>query len=70
MVPEIYRYLDVSDIAGLIAPRPLLIEMGVHDTCFPIEDQLQGWEALWTDIRPGEHMFAANRAFELFAKYL
>jgi len=45
-VPQIYKYFDVPDIAGLIAPRPLLIEMGVYDTCFLIEDQLAGFEAL------------------------
>ncbi|NPV48466.1 MAG: prolyl oligopeptidase family serine peptidase [Armatimonadetes bacterium] len=83
MVPGIYKYFDVHDIAGLIAPRPLLIEMGVHDTCFFIEDQLASWERLqeiyraagaeadlWCDIHPGEHMFANNKAHEFFGKYL
>jgi hypothetical protein len=67
----------------LIAPRPLLIEMGVHDTCFPIEEQLRGFEGvrriysaagvkdrLWADVHPGEHAFAANKAFDFFDRYL
>ena len=71
------------DIAGLIAPRPLLLEMGVHDTCFPIEHTLKGYEGvkkiykaagaeerLWADIHPGPHAFAANKAFDFFRKYL
>ncbi len=83
MVPQIFKYFDTSDIAGLIAPRPVLIEMGVHDTCFPIEDQLTGFETLkqiyqaagvpellWADIHPGEHAFAANKAFDFFGQYL
>ncbi len=83
IVPEVFKYFDTHDIAGLIAPRPLLIEMGVHDTCFPIEDQLRGYERLrriyeaagagadlWADIHPGEHAFANNRAYEFFGKYL
>ena len=83
VVPDIYRYFDTHDIAGLIAPRPLLIEMGVHDTCFPIEDQLRGFEGvrriydaagvedrLWADVHPGEHAFAANKAFDFFDRYL
>lgn len=83
VVPDIYRYLDTHDIAGLIAPRPLLIEMGVHDTCFPIEDQLRGFEGvrriydaagvedrLWADVHGGEHAFAANKAFDFFDRYL
>ncbi|MCE5215674.1 dienelactone hydrolase family protein [bacterium] len=83
IVPEIFRYFDTHDIAGLIAPRPLLVEMGVHDTCFYIEDQLVSYERLrkiyeaagvgedlWADMHPGEHGFAANKAYEFFGKYL
>ncbi len=83
MVPQIYKYLDVPDIAGLIAPRPLLIEMGIHDTCFFIEDQLRGFEAvqriyqaagcadrLWADVHPHEHAFAGDKAYDFFDKYL
>jgi len=83
IVPEIHKYFDTHDIAGLIAPRPLLVEAGVHDTCFPIEDQLISIEAikriyaaagaeedLWVDIHPGEHGFANNKAHAFFGKYL
>jgi len=79
IVPDIFKYFDTSDIAGLIAPRPLLIEMGVHDTCFPIENQLLGYRHLETiyraagaagvleaDLHPGEHAFAAGKAYEFF----
>ncbi len=30
-VPHLYEYLDMGDIAALIAPRPLLIETGTRD---------------------------------------
>jgi dipeptidyl aminopeptidase/acylaminoacyl peptidase len=83
IVPEIYRYFDTHDIAGLIAPRPLLVEVGMHDTCFPIDHQMISVRAieriyeaagvpedLWIDIHPGPHAFAANKAFEFFEKYL
>ncbi len=83
IVPDVYKYFDTHDIAGMIAPRPLMIEMGVHDTCFFIEDQLKGFEGvkriyeaagvaedLWADIHPGEHGFANNKAYEFFGKYL
>ncbi len=83
IVPEIFKWLDTHDIAGLIAPRPLLVEMGYHDTCFFIEDQLISYRAvkriyeaagaaddLWLDLHPGEHGFAGNKAFEFFEKYL
>ncbi|MBU0609500.1 MAG: hypothetical protein KKI08_16560 [Armatimonadetes bacterium] len=55
----------------------------MYDTCFFIEDQLAGWEALkkiyaaagveedlWADLHPGEHAFADNPAHEFFRKYL
>lgn len=83
IVPNIYRYFDTDDIAGLIAPRPLLLEMGIYDDCFPIHDLLKGYEGvrkiyraagreenLWADIFPGPHSFAGNKAFEFFQKYL
>ena len=83
MIPGVYRFFDVPDIAGLIAPRPLLIEMGVQDSGFFIEEQLMAFdhlkriydaagagEDLWQDMHPGEHAFANNRAHEFFGKYL
>ncbi len=83
ILPGIYRYFDTDDIAGLIAPRPLLLEMGIFDDCFYIEDQLAGYEGvrriyeaagapgdLWADVFPGPHSFAANKAFEFFRRYL
>ncbi|MFA5393470.1 MAG: alpha/beta hydrolase family protein [Candidatus Ratteibacteria bacterium] len=83
LVPGIHRYFDTDDIAGLIAPRPLLLDMGIYDNCFYIQDLLKGYEGvkkiyqaagvadrLWTDIHPEGHAFGGNKAFEFFKKYL
>jgi Dipeptidyl aminopeptidases/acylaminoacyl-peptidases len=83
IVPEIYKYFDTHDIAGLIAPRPLLLEMGIYDTCFPIQQLLKGYEGvrkiyegagaidkLWKDVYPKGHSFGGNKAFDFFKKYL
>lgn len=83
IVPDIYKYFDTHDIAGLIAPRPLLLEMGIYDDCFPLQYLLKGYEGvkriyeaagvadcLHTDIHPGPHAFAGNKAFAFFKKYL
>ena len=83
VVPHIFTHFDTHDIAGLIAPRPLLVEMGVHDTCFPIEAMLKGYEGirriyraagaedrLWADVHPGEHAFAGNKAYAFFDRHL
>lgn len=32
-VPHLFEYLDMGDIAALIAPRPLFVETGDHDPC-------------------------------------
>ncbi len=36
-VPHICRYFDMAELAGLIAPRPLVIVSGEKDSIFPIE---------------------------------
>lgn len=35
-IPHIFTYADMGDIAGLIAPRPLLIEAGHDDPIYPV----------------------------------
>jgi len=82
-VPHIYKYVDVGHTIGCLAPRPLLIESGVDDTCYylysareAIEIAKDIYEAagasdkLEIDIFPGEHAFAGNKAFSFFDKYL
>jgi dienelactone hydrolase len=83
VLPDIYRYLDTHDIAGLMAPRPLLLEMGIYDNCFYIQDLLKGYagvkriydaagvgERLWADTFPGPHAFGGRKTEEFFARYL
>ncbi|MBQ1492699.1 MAG: hypothetical protein IIZ39_12135 [Blautia sp.] len=36
-VPHLWEHFDMGDLAGLIAPRPLVIVNGLHDTIFPAE---------------------------------
>ena len=36
-IPGIYNEFDMAELAGLIAPRPLVIVSGQHDGIFPIE---------------------------------
>lgn len=83
IVPEIFRYFDTDDIAGLIAPRPLLIEMAAFDECFFLQDTLKGFEGvkriyssagaesfLHADVHSRGHSFGGGKAFEFFGKYL
>ena len=83
ILPHVYTWFDTHDVAGMIAPRPLLVEMGEQDTCFHIEDQLKSWQALeriyeaadaredlWQDLHSGGHQFSGARAFDFFDRYL
>ncbi len=83
VLPNLYKYFDTFDIAGLIAPRPTLMEMGIYDACFPFEDLWRGYEEtkrifeaagvsdkLETDVHPHGHAFSGVKAFDFFKKYL
>lgn len=83
VVPNLYKYFDTYDIAGLIAPRPLLMEMGKKDDCFLFEDLMYGFEKtrdiykaagveeqIQGDIHEGGHAFSGKCAFDFFRKYL
>ena len=83
VVPGIYKYFDTFDIAGLIAPRPCLLEMGLYDDIFPFEDLYEGYrqtryiyenagaaDRLYTDIHPHGHAFSGDLAFDFFKKNL
>ena len=78
-LPDLYTLCDVPDLQGLIAPRPLLAEIGVHDKCFFEYDSLDCSEQVkkiysaagatdnyQEDIFPGDHRFAGNKAFKFF----
>lgn len=83
VVPGIYESFDTHDIAGLIAPRPLLLEMGLYDSCFYFQDLRRGYDAtariyaaagaagsIEADVHPSTHAFAGNKAFAFFQKNL
>ena len=83
MVPNLYKYFDTYDIAGMIAPRPLLVEMGTNDLCFEFRNLSKGYEQIEkiyaaagvpdridSDIHPGGHQFSGKKAADFFKKNL
>jgi len=83
IVPNIHRYFDTHDIAGLIAPRALHVEYGMWDECFPIDDcvkSIKPLKKIFTaagvpdkldiEINSGPHAFGANKAYSFFEKHL
>lgn len=82
-LPHLMRFGDVADVAGLIAPRPLLIESGIHDTTYPMGPVVQAHEhlrriyrsagagdRLYIDLFPGGHQFHGPSARDFFDRYL
>lgn len=83
ILPHLMRYGDVADVAGLIAPRPLLIESGTNDTTYPVGPVLRAHEhlrriyraagaedRLHIDLFPGGHQFHGPSARAFFDRYL
>jgi len=80
--PGLYELVDTFDLQGLIAPRPLLVEIGVHDTCFHIDHtyskHYKRLEKIYKtadaeielDMFPGPHAWGANKSVEFFRKHL
>ena len=82
-VPGLLNLGELSDLAGLIAPRPLLVENGTHDPIFPIErvkdavtKAKRAWKAFGaedqfeTDYFEGRHRINGAKAYDFLATHL
>ena len=82
-VPGILNWAEMSDVAGLIAPRPLFFESGELDRIFPLAGFKEGFEAtrkvyeslgaadvLGMEIHPGAHVFHGVKGVPYIAKNL
>jgi dienelactone hydrolase len=82
-VPGLVRDMEMSDVAGLVAPRALFIESGRLDRIFPIEgsrrsvehakqiyDSLGVPERLGYEIHDGAHEFHGVGAFEFLRRMI
>lgn len=83
VAPGLFKLIDLPDAQGLIAPRPLLVDIGAHDECFLIDTamacfnhvkeiyQAAGAEdKLELDLHPGHHQWGANKSLNFFNKHL
>jgi dienelactone hydrolase len=82
-VPGILRLGEMYDIAGLIAPGPLLTESGQKDGIFPVGAARQAFgklqaiyeaagagDRLQADFHLGGHRFSGSRAFDFLDRWL
>ena len=83
VAPGLFKLVDLPDLQGLIAPRPLLVDIGANDTCFKVDTALQCFQQvsaiyqaanaadrLELDLHPGEHGWAGNKSESFFRRYL
>lgn len=48
VAPGLYRNVDLPDLQGLIAPRPLLVDIGSQDQCFKVDSAMACFRKLET----------------------
>ena len=83
VAPGLFKLVDLPDLQGLLAPKPLLIDIGAYDACFKIDSSMacyrkleQIYQAagaakdLELDLYPGGHGWSGNKAPEFFRKHL
>lgn len=83
VAPGLYKLVDLPDLQGLLAPCPLLIDIGIYDECFKVDTAMTCFnkvksiyqvagvtEKLEIDLHPGPHVWGENKSVEFFSKYL
>ena len=81
-VPGLLKLGELSDLAGIIAPRPLLVENGDEDEIFPIDavkatvkKATRAWKAfgakpIETDFFHGGHRIHGEKGYPFLARHL
>jgi len=83
VAPGLYTLVDLPDAQGLLAPRPLLVDIGAYDTCFHINTSMPCFrqleriyqaagisDRLELNLYPGEHGWPGNKSAAFFRKQL
>jgi dienelactone hydrolase len=82
-VSGILNWAEMSDVAGLIAPRPLFVESGEKDRIFPLSASMESFRAvreiyrvfgagdqIEQEVFPDEHTFWGRRGIPFVARQL
>lgn len=81
VTPGEYALVDLADLQGLLAPRPMLVEIGLYDACFEADYTLVNQRqleriykaagaAIDLDLFPGPHGWGGNKSEAFFTKHL
>ena len=83
VAPGLYKLVDLPDLQGLVAPRPLLITIGANDKCFKVDTAMECYtrltriykaagasDKLELDLHPGGHAWGGVKPEAFFTKHL
>ena len=83
VAPGLYKLVDLPDLQGLLAPKPLLLDIGIRDTCFLLDTAMPAYrqveriyraagaaDKLGLDLHPGEHGWGGNKSVAFFTRHL
>lgn len=83
VAPGLFKLVDLPDLQGLLAPKPLLIDIGTYDSCFGVDGAMKCFaqvktiysaaeasEMLELDLFPGEHAWGENKEEAFFKRHL
>jgi dienelactone hydrolase len=83
VTPGLFALVDLPDLQGLIAPRPLLVDIGAYDDCFRVESAMECHRRLQSvyaaagasdrldlDVFPGGHAWNGRKSVAFFTQYL
>jgi len=83
VTPGLYALCDVPDLHGLIAPRPLLVEIGSYDDCFGVDSAMSCFrevekiysaagarDRLVLDLFEGGHQWSGRKTYDFFRQHL
>ena len=83
VAPKLYKLVNLPELQGLLAPAPLLIDIGAYDSCFQVDSSMECYkrlekiykaagasENLELDLFPAEHAWGGNKSVKFFNKHL
>ncbi len=83
VAPGLFKLVDLPDLQGLLAPRPLLVDIGAEDDTFLVDTAMECYrqvrhiydtaghpDRLELDLHPGGHAWGANKSEGFFGKHL
>jgi len=83
VAPGLFKLVDLPDLQGLLAPLPLLVDIGANDNCFQMDNALdcfrkvksiyetaKSGDRLELDFFPGGHAWGGNHSKPFFDRYL